>query len=268
MIKFFRKIRYGHMKKNKIGAYLKYAIGEIILVVIGILIALSINNLNTNRINNQAEKVILNNLKKDLALELENLNSHKTSQNIWINSGTQILKNYDNNDGFFVNDKLLAYINDLMIRASFLPNLTTFETLENTGKLDLIKNEELKEKIVVYYSAISIFSENTTKNNTTLVDKLINQKLIELTLFKTNSFSREMREWWPVSDLENYKLKNSNNFKQQIQRKLNKTDNAINLINVVNFRMFLANIQLDFVQKIQLDTRNLIKALEGELNKN
>jgi len=49
MIKFFRKIRYDHMEKNKTAKYFKYAIGEIILVVIGILIALSINNWNEER---------------------------------------------------------------------------------------------------------------------------------------------------------------------------------------------------------------------------
>ena len=49
MIKFFRKIRYDLMEKNKTVKYFKYAIGEIVLVVIGILIALSINNWNENR---------------------------------------------------------------------------------------------------------------------------------------------------------------------------------------------------------------------------
>jgi len=49
MIKFFRKIRYDLMEKNKTGRYLKYALGEIVLVVIGILIALSINSWNENR---------------------------------------------------------------------------------------------------------------------------------------------------------------------------------------------------------------------------
>ena len=44
MIKFFRRIRYNLMEKNKTGKYLKYAIGEIVLVVIGILIAVSINS--------------------------------------------------------------------------------------------------------------------------------------------------------------------------------------------------------------------------------
>ena len=37
MIKFFRKLRYNLMEKNKTGKYLKYAIGEIVLVAIGIL---------------------------------------------------------------------------------------------------------------------------------------------------------------------------------------------------------------------------------------
>ena len=266
MIKFFRKIRKDFLAEGKTGKYFKYAIGEIALVVIGILIALQINSWNTNRLNNQAEKVILNNLKKDLILELENLDLHKTAQNIWINSGTEILKNYDINDGFLVDDKLLGFINDLMVRASFLPNLTTFETLESTGNLDLIQTEELKEKIVIYYSAISSFSENTTNNNTTLVDQLINQKLIELTFFKTNSFSKEMREWWSVSGLENYNLQKSNIFIEQIQMKLNESDQALNLINAANFRMFLANIQLDYVQKSESDTRSLIKTLEDELN--
>jgi hypothetical protein len=44
MIKFFRKIQYDLMKKNKTEKYFKYAIGEIVLVVIGLLIALQINN--------------------------------------------------------------------------------------------------------------------------------------------------------------------------------------------------------------------------------
>ena len=67
MIKFFRKIRYDLMEKNKTGKYLKYAIGEIILVVIGILIALGINNWNEDRKNIQAEKVVLNNTYENLA---------------------------------------------------------------------------------------------------------------------------------------------------------------------------------------------------------
>ena len=154
---------------------------------------MSINNWNTNRLNTEAEIVILNNLIKDLNLELNNLAVHKTAQNIWISSGSEILKNYNINNMFSVDDKLLRHMNDLMIRANFTPNTITFQTLESTGKINLIENKILKEKIIVYSNSISFFSENTKINNSTLIDELINQKLISLTFFKTNSFSKEMK---------------------------------------------------------------------------
>jgi hypothetical protein len=59
MIKFFRKIRYDLMEKNKTRKYLKYAIGEIILVMVGILLALQVNNWNQQRIAAQKEQLLL-----------------------------------------------------------------------------------------------------------------------------------------------------------------------------------------------------------------
>ena len=73
MIKFFRKIRYDLMKKNKTGKYFKYAIGEIILVVIGILIALQINNWNETRKLQNTTKSIYSIIKTDLLTDIENI---------------------------------------------------------------------------------------------------------------------------------------------------------------------------------------------------
>ena len=70
MIKFFRKIRYDLMEKNKTGKYLKYAIGEIVLVIIGILLALQINEWN-------GQKKDIRILKKDLEYVLEDLMKDK-----------------------------------------------------------------------------------------------------------------------------------------------------------------------------------------------
>jgi len=71
MIKFFRKIRFNLMEKNKIGKYLKYAIGEIVLVVIGILIALQINNWNELNKERASEKIILNEIRDNLKFDLK-----------------------------------------------------------------------------------------------------------------------------------------------------------------------------------------------------
>ena len=110
MIRFSQIFKKESPSGMKNGDYLKYAIGEIVLVVFGILIALSINNWNTNRLDSEEETVILNNLIKELNLELNNLAVHKTAQNIWINSGSEILKNYTINNMFLVDDKLLVHL--------------------------------------------------------------------------------------------------------------------------------------------------------------
>ena len=71
MIKFFRKIRYDLIEKNKTGRYFKYAIGEIMLVVIGILIALQINTWNEERKHQQTIKSIYSIVKNDLQNDIE-----------------------------------------------------------------------------------------------------------------------------------------------------------------------------------------------------
>jgi hypothetical protein len=148
MIKFFGKIHYELMGKNKTGKYLKYAIGEIILVVIGILIALSINNWNENRKLHQEElnllievksnlEVTLNNFKKDTLFNLNTIHEfRKIEQYI---------------------DKKLPYNPELnnafaLIRnwQSPYPITTSYATLKTKG-IDLIKNANLRNSIVHFY---------------------------------------------------------------------------------------------------------------------
>ena len=75
MIKFFRKIRYDLMEKNKTGKYLKYAIGEIILVVIGILIAIQLNEWRNDIINTKQKQKVLVTLKTDFEVSLTRLDT-------------------------------------------------------------------------------------------------------------------------------------------------------------------------------------------------
>ncbi|TYA54314.1 DUF6090 family protein [Formosa maritima] len=75
MIKFFRHIRQNLIMGNKTGKYLKYAIGEIVLVVIGILIALSINNWNEERKASDYNLVLLKQVQKELAFNINKSDS-------------------------------------------------------------------------------------------------------------------------------------------------------------------------------------------------
>ena len=77
MLKFFRKIRYDLMGKNKAGKYLKYTIGEILLVVVGILIALQINNWNETQKGKVKATTILEDIRSDMHKDLQNIENMK-----------------------------------------------------------------------------------------------------------------------------------------------------------------------------------------------
>ena len=62
------------METGKTSKYFKYAIGEIILVVIGILIALQINNWNEERKVSDYNKVLLKQVHRELAFNIEKSN--------------------------------------------------------------------------------------------------------------------------------------------------------------------------------------------------
>ena len=77
MIKLFRHLRKNHITENqtirKNTNYFKYAVGEIGLVVIGILIAMQVNNWNENRKIRIWEDKFLNDLKRDLQSDKQQL---------------------------------------------------------------------------------------------------------------------------------------------------------------------------------------------------
>ena len=146
MIKFFRKIRYELMEKNKSGKYLKYAIGEIILVVIGILIALSINNWNETQKQNREEISILKNLHKNLKqaklqstsfIEIEEKLRESLIMVLGINANKKQEYNVSLTDSAF-KDLMWSF-------ESRVPVINTYSDIKSTGKLSVIKNREIRE---------------------------------------------------------------------------------------------------------------------------
>jgi hypothetical protein len=163
MIKFFRKIRYDLMEKNKTGKYFKYAVGEIILVVIGILIALQINNWNEKKNNiNQAEKhleTISLNLKDDI-LQAENLLSETQTTIEYANDFLdqfKTLKPLDNN--------IQMYLIYLMFERNIEINESGLKALLNSNSMSFI-DENLQSKILNYYRYIEQLKSRELNANT------------------------------------------------------------------------------------------------------
>jgi len=148
MIKFFRKIRYDLMDKNKTGKYLKYAIGEIVLVVIGILIALSINNWNENRKLRNSEQVLLHQLRQEFESNLKQLNQKIEMREIMINSAQKLLN--------MIDDKNTMIPDSIGHLISFTRMNPTFDPIRNDltigDKLSLIRDAKLKRLLTEWES--------------------------------------------------------------------------------------------------------------------
>jgi len=146
MIKFFRKIRYDLMEKNKTGKYLKYAVGEIILVVIGILIALSINNWNEKRKIKHKETIVLKELLTSINSDLKAYESFSDPKIERKKRGLDSLFTYvfykkEIKDLLFI-DFYTNMSQDIFLRFDNGP----FEGLKSSG-LDIISNDSLRTAI-------------------------------------------------------------------------------------------------------------------------
>ena len=152
MIKFFTKIRYDLLEKNKTGKYLKYAIGEIILVVIGILIALSINNWNENRKKRNEESILLIALKQDFLENRKRLIETIESQEKMIYFSLSFIKLITSNTSKTVSQdsilNLKAYGANSWFRAELVNS--SYKTIISSGKGDVIKNLNLKKRLIEF----------------------------------------------------------------------------------------------------------------------
>lgn len=164
MIKFFRRIRYDLMEKTPTtsiattgsktgkptwpaGRYFKYAIGEIILVVVGILIAIQINNWNENKISLKNEQLILKGLQQNFTFNLEELgNAINLLENSY-NSSIQLLEMMGPKASNYTVLEVDSLLSNILNYGTYDPATGVVDEVINSGKLNIIQNEELKNQI-------------------------------------------------------------------------------------------------------------------------
>ena len=165
MLPFFRKIRWRFARDNQFLKYSRYAVGEIVLVVIGILIALQINNWNEARKLNMELLAGLHKLRGEIQTNLKILEDLNT----YINDGDESTFLVDQ----FLRDELKeidtiqlanALVN-LGVFAIFNPNDAAYQNLVNTGKIELINNDDLLTHLGEIYQ--------TNDWNQTVVNSLV-----------------------------------------------------------------------------------------------
>jgi len=216
MIKFFRKIRQKLLSENKFSKYLIYAIGEIILVVIGILIALQINTYyeNKKKLTEEIQTLtsLKNALKKDSSFIKRFAPFYKD-----IKTSMDIVSNYLDSDITY-QDSLSSHFGNMLWNGVLESQKSEFESLKSRD-IKLISNEELRSKIIEYYSGV----ERLEKDHDTYLEIIVNalNNIFPSRFYSINSsyhtfinsppnFGNLKIELTPINPLE---LKNDNEFK-------------------------------------------------------
>lgn len=148
--------------KNHPIKYLRYAIGEIVLVVIGILIALQINTWNQELQHKKLEKKTLENIKEDLLLQMEIIETQLNFENKALAHADSSL--------MIVRSKidvgsLISLLDSLSERHTFVANKVTFDNLGLDGNTTVMSNPDLQNEIVRYYQLLDYTSSVINNNN-------------------------------------------------------------------------------------------------------
>lgn len=164
MIKFFRKIRYDLMEKNKTGKYLKYAFGEIILVVIGILIALSINNWNENRKNQSKEKTTLSAINIEFTINKSQLDTVAFYHKLALKSSDKLISMFPIDIETHNLDTIAKHLENSLQNWTFNPSQSSIVGLINSSSIDIIRNEELRNILTSWQDLLLDYQEDELKS--------------------------------------------------------------------------------------------------------
>ncbi len=148
MLRFFRSLRQRLFDENRTSRYLLYAIGEIVLVVIGILIALQVNTWKEESEMRKDERLLLANLRADFEVRREELLEFDTYYDLEIDAVGMLLPLFQSPGPLpdeRVLDSLLSYSENAY---TFNNSFQLLDLLFNTGRIDLIANEQLKNHLL------------------------------------------------------------------------------------------------------------------------
>jgi glutaredoxin-related protein len=159
--------------QNKITTYLLYAIGEIALVVIGILIAVQIDEWNKARQQQLKELQYLSEIKSSLLLDIENaknviaFNNVKTSH---ILKSFKVFENADNKDSVLL--KMGSMLDTLFSFQMLVLERTAFDNMVSAETISIIRNDELRQALSIYYNWDGITQERTKEMSRAFLDML------------------------------------------------------------------------------------------------
>ncbi|MDT0559137.1 DUF6090 family protein [Ichthyenterobacterium sp. W332] len=189
MIKFFRHIRRSLIQGNKMGKYLKYAIGEIILVMIGILLALQVNNWNNNRLEDKEEKDVIAKLHADFKENKKTLKQFLLDINGTCKSQQRVMNLIGSSKKELNKHNLDSILYECFGSSEMAFADNTIKNIMQSGKLNLLKNENITDLLYKWNSLSEIRKTRITKFDAWANDKFIPYLLDKISFKQMDVYS-------------------------------------------------------------------------------
>ena len=144
------------INENRVSRYLLYAVGEVALVMIGILLALQVNNWNQNRLERKTERKALIDIKKELLLNKERIETKQRRRLVQLPMLEKFLALVAN-DSVSYSD----YLGMGGIMAGVTnPSFGVVNSLIASGEIKLISNDSLKYFLTDWKDLLGNLYEN------------------------------------------------------------------------------------------------------------
>ncbi|WP_411768574.1 DUF6090 family protein [Winogradskyella sp. A3E31] len=247
------------METGKTSKYFKYAIGEIVLVVIGILIALQINTWNTNRINKDKEQEYLVGLKTDLESQIASFNGRLNIFDFIIDKAETIIFEFSVTGKLTEIDSINHKLNFMIYTLDYPEAKTTFNELNTTGQINLIRDKLIRSKIIAYYQ----YSEETKSQVSNNVEKVYYDQVFPI--IKASVMINPEGLGFPLEKIDQELLKSRLN--SEFENNLNNPVKAFEIVNAVSLHLIEMKTNKGFIILAKNAAEVLLKDIVAALNK-
>lgn len=134
----------------------KYALGELVLIFLGISLAITFQNWNENRKNDIELRSILSNLETEL--EEDSAAYHLTFERLRYREGNiaQLQGFFEHSPQQIDSSRTILSIISAGFITTYYPGFAVYSELLGSGKLSLVKSNEIKKALAAYQSNVTI----------------------------------------------------------------------------------------------------------------
>jgi hypothetical protein len=152
---------------------------ELILLIVGILIALAVNGWIEDRRDAQTERQYLEGIVRDLDRDLAVLKEFADYHQSQVADGVMAYRALRTEPDVKDKEGVARAVSRLMSRRTLRLSHPTYSNLVGTGNARLIRNVELRDRIVGLYEANERWSAIIDRNNLVFVDQMFAQYMMD-----------------------------------------------------------------------------------------